>query len=317
MTADLKLMVKFRDAKVAEDFGKMAALGWLDTEFTMYGCAYWDREKDAVFYRISPNDIDIYSFIENCSDIDCYPSNILQYSKTIAVPIGMKEVVALEVKKELAKKLRALYSKEFFKVLYQIAKQCQSDMAAELLWNKAEQLEGVFDEDKLNSFDQLIRYTYSCRKIKSETFQKLLEWVAEERSNMDDNYIEKDIFEKEMYGIAYEEDGRIQYMVNAQASTIYGQKYELEQNRIFVTPIYTKKYWYNYTYRLQNVIKDFKEELKNKYNEQYLDEIKKIQSKNTAASDGDLERFIRDIEEKYGSIPAETVLRYVSRWGIR
>lgn len=44
MTGNLDMMMKFRDLRVAEAIGKKAALGWFDVEFTVYGCAYLDRQ---------------------------------------------------------------------------------------------------------------------------------------------------------------------------------------------------------------------------------------------------------------------------------
>ena len=55
MTGNLEMLMKMRNAKImkeanvqtAEDIAKKAELGYFDVEFTMYGCAYWDRAAAA------------------------------------------------------------------------------------------------------------------------------------------------------------------------------------------------------------------------------------------------------------------------------
>ena len=107
-------MMKFRDIQVAEDVGKKAALGWFDVEFTMYGCAYWEKEQDKLYYKVSTQAEDIYDFIEQSAAKDIYPSNVLSLSKKCPVPAGMKEWIAQDVKVELAQKLKVIYPKDCF-----------------------------------------------------------------------------------------------------------------------------------------------------------------------------------------------------------
>ena len=40
---DLRRMTAFRDVQLAEDFKKMAELGYLDHEFTVHGIVYWQN----------------------------------------------------------------------------------------------------------------------------------------------------------------------------------------------------------------------------------------------------------------------------------
>ena len=61
MTGNLEMLMNMRNAKImkeanvqtAEDIAKKAELGYFDVEFTMYGCAYWDRAAATMKYRIS------------------------------------------------------------------------------------------------------------------------------------------------------------------------------------------------------------------------------------------------------------------------
>jgi len=182
----------------------------------------------------------------------------MQLTKRCAVPAGMKELLVQELKKELAKKLHETYLKDFFVALSNVAKDCVNNDALMLLWKEADALEGVFDEERLRLFENLVHYVYSCRKIEAVNYEKLLAWIKKEYKNMDDNLVSKDIFEKTLYGIAYGLGDKIEYMENAQRDYIYGKAYELEKQDVFVTPVLSRTYWYNYEYRLTDVIQDFK-----------------------------------------------------------
>ena len=314
MTGNLNMMMKFRDLQVAEDVGKKAELGWFDVEFTMYGCAYMNEGK--MFYKVSSEAQDIYDFIEASSQQGIYPSNILSFTEKCPVPSGMKQLIAQDVKVDLGKKLRDTFPQEFFEILYGLADEAVNNTAAELLWNEAEQLEGVFEEELLRYFEELVNYAYGCCHVNKYEYDKLMGWIAEERKNMDDDFISKDIFEKTMYGIAYEEDGQVKFMENAQRAYIYEKSYALEQEGVFVTPVFCQTFWYNYVYRLPDVIKDFKKKLRSQCDEAYRDKIKAIKHGGSAVSVERFNEVLAEVTEKFGDTAAETLVRYGYRWGI-
>ena len=314
MTGNLNMMMKFRDIQVAEDVGRKAELGWFDVEFTMYGCAYWDKLQDKLYYKVSTLPEDIYDFIERSAEVDIYPSNVLSLTKKCPVPAGMKEVIAREVKKDLAKTLRTLYPKPFFQLLDKIAASCTDNRAAEMLWQEAEELEGVFEEEKLRRFEHLVKYLYGCRKVERADYLKLLDWLQEERRSMDDDFVSKDIFEKTLYGLAYEEAGSVHYVENAQRAHIFEEQYALEQKGCFVTPIFAQTYWYNYEYRLPDVRKDFKKALKEALDETYREKIKRL--KGSPIHLEGLADTAEMVGREYGPKPLETLLRYSRHWGI-
>ena len=158
MTGRLGLMMKLHDAQVADDVRRMAELGYFDTEFTMYGCAY--VESDRRYYKISPNAEDIYSFIEKSNLQSIFPSNVYEYTKKCPVPAGMKEVIAQDVKMELAKKIRDSFPEEFFVMLANLADDVTDDSAAEYMWSMVDELEGVFDIERLRRFEEQMEYIY-------------------------------------------------------------------------------------------------------------------------------------------------------------
>ena len=324
MTGNLEMLMNMRNAKVmkeanvqtAEDIAKKAELGYFDVEFTMYGCAYWDRAAATMKYRISSRAEDIYDHIESAAKAAVYPGQVERLTLKCPVPLGTKELIAQDVKKELAKELRDKYSQAFFTELYDLADQIQNDSAKDLLWAEAERIEGTFEEEELRRFEALLNYTYSCKKLKLETYQALLDFIAEERQSMDEDFVSKDIFEKTMYGIVYLEDDQPKHLSNAQRDYVYEKAYALETQGVFVSPLYAKTYWYNYEYRLNDVKKDYSVELKKVYDEAYLQKLARIKTKADPAVKQAFTQKLRAVEECFGASAAQTLRRYGYRWGV-
>lgn len=312
MTGRLGLMMKLHDAQVADDVRKMAELGYFDTEFTMYGCAY--VENDRRYYKISPNAEDIYSFIEKSNLQSIFPSNVYEYTKKCPVPAGMKEVIAQDVKMELAKKIRDSFPEEFFVTLANLAGDVTDDSAAEYMWSMVDELEGVFDIERLRRFEEQMEYIYTCRKITWETFKNLRVWLKDERKSMLENFETKDIFEKTVYGMMYLDGDRMRYVENARMEYVYERLYDVESKGGVATPIFKRTYWYNYSYRLADVMQDYKKALRGYYDRTYLDELEKLRR-----TDANRDLFIdtyRSVKKLYGDKAGETLLRYGNRWGI-
>ena len=307
MTGNLSMMIKFRDIQVMEDVSKKAALGYFDVEFTMYGCAYLDPEQDKVYYKVSSKSEEIYSFIEESAKEGIYPSKVETMTVKCPVPLGARELIANDVKKELAKELQKKYSKEFLAALHQAAEDVCVDTAATLLWKRADELEGVFDEELLNRFEELVEYSYSCLKVSKGSYAALLRWIAAERQSMEDSFVSKDKLEKTFYGFGYIENGKLKYFTNANRSHVYEKLFSLEQNGVFVLPLYQKTYWYNFSANLRDITQRFCDAA-------YLETIHGIKtvSEDTQAVWG---QKLEAIEAAYGEDAMLTVKRYLHRWG--
>lgn len=312
MTGNLKLMTLLHDQVVADEVGQMAELGYFDVEFTMYGCAYLEHGKR--YYKISPEAADIYQFIEKSNLKGIFPSNVIQYTQKCAVPAGAKEVIAQEVKIELAKQLSDLFPIAFLENIQKLAEAVTENAADDMLWKQAEELEGLFDIERLRRFEQKVDYMYSCRKLTESSYHQLHAWLKEELKSMTENYETKDIFEKTMYGAMYIDNGRPRYIENARMEYVYEKIYHIETQGGVVTPIFGKTYYYNYRYRLSDVIQDYKSALHNEYNESYLYELEQIRCSDR------FEKMIVDsviqVRENFGIKAAETLLRYADRWGV-
>lgn len=310
MTVNAYVVTKIRDVLVAEQVGKKAALGYFDVEFTLYGCAYYTPKDDTVRYKISSKAIDIYTFIEYAQRQDIFASNVETISIKCPVPLGEKETIEIRVKYQLAKQLKEKYPKSFFIQLNTVAEQIRNNSAAHLLWELADEIEGHFEEKQLQQFEDLLHYAYSCLKLTHKDYQNLLKWLQEEYDNMLDSVVCKDIYEKTMYGIAYKENDVIKYIANAQLDYIFNKIEILEQQGKTISPIFTKQYFYNYQFRLPDVVKLFKQELRDRYTKSYMEELRKLRSAGYS-----LEEIIEMGKVECHSKACEkTLKRYATHW---
>lgn len=277
MTVNLDLFMQFRDLQVAEDVGKMAALGWFDTEFTMHGASYLTAE--GVHYMISSHSHNIYTFLQQSHLSGYYPTPLLTLSKKCPVPAGEKDAIAQQVKLELARGLEASYPKPFLQLLHHLGSQTAHDGAKEWLLQVQDAISGLFVEDLLQLFQNLLDLAYRHKVLTQASYAYFSQWLAEERADMIDDVVLKDLFTRTFYGFAYETaQGYMDYYLNAQKETVYAHQDEMEAKGLLTTPILSKPYWYNYTYRLKDVKAAAELQFKTLLNEDYLQLVKKIQA---------------------------------------
>lgn len=315
MTVDLEMMLDLRDLQVAMDVAKKAEMGWFDVEFTMYGCSYLQEGKR--YYRMSAEAGKIYDFIEAAPRISVFPSNIMTMTLTCPVPMGMKDIIAQDVKKDLAKQLREQYPAAFLDYLAETAALAESDDGLPILLTEQDKVEGCFDQRRLRRFQELVDYTYSCRKITATQYRQMMAWLHEELKSLEDDWVSKDIFEKTFYAIAYETASGIAYFDNAQKATVYRKKYELQQRGILVAPIISETYWYNYTLRLPAVHALFEQVMVQTLDSGYMERLRQISAHNTSLSKEAFAKRLAYVSREFGSCAAQTFRRYGYCWGIK
>lgn len=274
MTGNLSMMVKFRDLQVAEDFSKMAELGYLDKEFTMYGTAYWQDNQR--WYMVSSKQEQLYDFISSDRAKDKWATPIMSMTKICPVPAGSEEDIALTVKTNLANQLQETFPITFFSALENLFQNKANNSAESLLRKVQESIEGVFIEEKLQLFEGLVWRAYDRMVLTQESYKRFCSWLAKMRREMEDDVVIKDVFKRTLYGIAYEEQGTIKFYSNANKSSIYTKCDNLLKKGFLVTPIFVKSYWFNYKYTLDDVRADFKQHLMGIYDKNYIAILKAI-----------------------------------------
>ena len=295
MGGRLDFTAKFRDLQVMEDVKKKAELGWFEMDFTVYGTAYLkDGEMN---YTISSDAGKIYQFIEEAAFNGIYCSDVMEETYKRLVPLGMKEEVLLDVKKQLAYQLYKTYPKELFVVLEKIAKEIQDDSAYQLLLNEKEKLEGLFDEHKLKYFRRLVNYCYSLQRLNDLHHHELLHWIDIEEKCIEDSFVTKDVFEKTFYGVAYFDGAKYKYIEDSVAEYIYRKKNELDEQGIFTSPVFTETLWYNYVYTLKDCRKQFSQLFRDNMNDSYLSNLANINQNKRVLNDADLRDNVNNLSE--------------------
>ena len=314
MTVDLEMMMDLRDVQVALDVARRAEMGWFDVEFTMYGCAYWEQGKR--FYRVSAFEEKIYDFIESGAAKGLFPTDLCVLTRKYPVPTGMRQYIALDVKKELAKDMAEKFPADFLTMLAHMAHTVTEDRALPWLLAQREQIAGCFDLKKMRRYEEMVDYAYARCKLTPPSYAALKQWIAEERKSMEENVIAKDIFAKTFYAIAYADGDRMTYIINARRGPIYQKKQTLELAGRFVSPIFSETYYYNYTLRLPEVRRLFEAEARNYLTSAYLSNLQHIFQQNDQMNQKDFADYLQNTLEQYGPQAQQTLRHYGYRWGI-
>lgn len=315
MTVKLDLMVEMRDINVAKQIAQRAELGWFDTEFTMYGCAY--MKDGGRFYRVSAFNEKIYEFIENGQKADILPSDILIQTTKLSVPVGLKEYFSLDFKRQLAQTLSNVFPIAFFHYLNAIGEKATEDSAYDTIGKLQKELIGCFEEKELSKFELLLNHVYLSKKITKVHYDMFMEWLKEERKYMEENIICKDVNKKTFYGFAYQDMiGEIKYVVNAGRGKIYQKKYALEQKNVFTTPVYSETYYTNYNVKTPQIQAEFVQVLRQYFDQQHLHLLAGLTMYNNHITAEEFHHYLEESTVLFGEKAKETLAHYGHRWGI-
>ena len=141
-------------------------------------------------------------------------------------------------------------------------------------------------------------------------------WIREEQKNMGDVVVSKGYYKKDLYGFAYEKDGKIKYVDNAVHAYIYEKAEQLEQKGYLITPIINHTYWYERPRCISEIFQDFRDLLMQQYDAMYMEELKKIRHNPMEAGGRKFIVQLEQIKNLYGENAACTALRYAYMWGI-
>lgn len=304
-----------RDEKCAIAVGEMANLGRFETEFMVYGCAFWEEER--VKYRISSKELAMYDFMAAGGNQGLCPTPVQTHLERCLVPSGQKETIALQVKLELAKELKRTYTKEYFQALAPFAKQPPNNSAFDLLSNQCEALEGVFEDEALQWFWGLVELAYAGKVLNQVSYNQFAKWLVKIRSQMEDDVIVKDILEKTFYGFIYQKPtGSVATFLHGHKEAIYRKKAVLEASGALIGGVLEKTYWYDYGTNVRQLQSDFQEKLEKAAKGDYYTLLQKIKSLQTSI---DQEAFLAKwkLVQGNGNPKAiETFRQYGYRWHI-
>lgn len=255
---DLRKMAVFRDVQVAMDFQKMAENGYIDEEFTMYGCVYLKANQR--YYLISSEEIKIVEFLQSSIKDDLYPSPIERLTKVCPVPLGEREEIANTVKVALAQKLQQDYSLEWLQELQRMLQKPHANTAKQIVQTYVQTVVNSFSHEKIELAEKLVLLAYAYRVLTRESYDSFMQILQREYDKLRDDILVKDLLHKTLHTIMYtDHTDKVGFMTNARLETLEKKRRQLLLDGCIVSPIYTKKYWYNNQKRLQDIQATHKE----------------------------------------------------------
>ena len=305
----------FRDMMVALDVGKKAELGYFDVEILTYGCAF--LAKGERNYLLSSDAVNIYDFLENAVLENVYPTFLEESFFKKPLPKGFKDLIMLDLKKDMAKLLQSKYSEEFLRDLKLLAEEMVQNTAAVFLDEYMDTLVCTFDRLQFDLFEGALLWAVNHKKLELKDYYLLLGRLQEERSNLSDELRAHDVFNQTFYAAVFEQGDERKFIYDARKEAVYQKKYALESEGKLVSPVIQEVCFYNYEYRLADARRDFINRLSKTFHDGYwqlLRDIKRLPAKLTAAEFAERADVL---SEKYGEQVKKTVKMYACRWDIR
>ena len=310
---DLKHMSLFRDVQVALEFQQMAAEGYLDTEFTMYGTVYYqDGQRH---YLVSANEEKLIDFVETAPLKDIHPMPLQSLTEVCPVPLGEKETIAQDVKLRLARSLQTQYPLAFLELLETLAGLPNTDAALPLLEIVCRQVRNTFSPQQIDLAEQLITLAYAGKVLRRDTCQQLLQLIADEKENLQDDVTTKDLLQKTWYTIAYHNAaGHVAYVTNARQAWIYHKKCALEEQGRIISPIFQRTYWYNNQTTPEAVKARHQQACIALLDAAYLQTVETITRYPAALNPDAFHAACAIVQEQYGPQAYSALLTYGRRW---
>ena len=268
-------MTSIRDLTCIHSVAHMAECGKYEEEFIVYGCSC--VEKGKIVYHISPSVREILRFKEQAALNNQLVSPVHTLMNRCLVQTGQHEQRLYETEIRLANTLQQLYSHLFFEQLEVCNHAPFTDAAKEIFDNLRFQMNGIFSLDYLQILQGLLAMAYSSHVLTTAALQEIQQWEKKVQQQLEhDVFIEKP-FKRSFYGICYlDQEGKPQYKVNAQEFMVLMEQRKLKRQRIPVTPIFQKTYWYDYGVEPKEIRKQFRKQLEIYYGETYWCYWKKI-----------------------------------------
>ena len=253
----------------AQTAGAMIEMGCFAQEFTVYGSAYYEAGQRR--YIVSSDEAKIVDFVQSPTHAGGFPTPLSQLTMSVVVPSGCAEEVGRAVKKRLARELAKYYPLGYFQLAAKLLDTPPNAQAESDLLAMRQSLEGVFEEDRLQLFEGLLDFAYHKKNVTELTNRELRRWLERTRGEMADDGRQRDRFSKTFYGFVYfKPDGTPAQDINVCRELIYRHRQQWQRQRIIMTPVLSKTYWYNYSCTVQELRAQFAEHLAAVFDECYL-----------------------------------------------
>lgn len=308
------MLALFRDMTTALDVGKKAEMGYYDVEFNAFGCAYFNREERN--YRVSASAAKIYDYLEYAALDNLYPTTIITATFKKPIPNGLKDMLSLDLKRDLAQTMCQNFSFSFLQALQQLAETIKQNNACELLNSYMDTLECTFQREQFDLFEHTLVMAVTHRKLAQKDYQLLIQRLNNERQNLSNDLHPHDLFHQTFYAFTYGFNEEQQYIFDARKEFVYKKRYQLETQGAIVSPLLSKTCFYNYNYRLTDARKDFSHNLPGIFSPRYFELLRALKALPAAISRDCFLQTTTDFTRLYGPSVKNTLTMYGYLWDI-
>lgn len=157
------------------------------------------------------------------------------------VPSGMRDALLAEYKLELIQRMKRSYDillprlQPFFQTV-------PNDQAYALLHAYQDQIDGYFDDTKLQLFQGIVDMSYEGKILSVEHYQSFCAWIKAVRQQMSDDPREEGNITRVFYGFAYDDGGILRYVIDGQKMRIVEKRDDLRIKEFITTPIIKRQY---------------------------------------------------------------------------
>lgn len=261
-----------RDLKCAGDVSIMASLGRFDTEFLLYGSAVQEKAGH-IYYYATTNQTRLYQRIKEARAEERYFMPMVYEKKRTAVPSGMKDALLSQYKLALIQRMKRVYDallpqlQPFF--------QCPpNDNAYALLCAFQDEVDGYFDDAKLQLFRGLVEMSYEGKILSIAHYRAFCAWLEKVRMQMNDDPVTAGNITRVFYGFAYDDHGVLRHLSNAQEMALIEKRQALQLEGHLVAPIVKRQYAMSQSREIGAVRKSFNTWLQEIQDETFMQWVK-------------------------------------------
>lgn len=236
----MAIPVVSKDIGVARDVQQMAAYGYFQEEFLIYGYAF-KRGRQTV-YKLSEDPLSIQQAYHGSVFEDVYPTPICSWLKSVMVPSGEQMSYKTQFKMELIQYLRKYYGQPFFDATKLWQDTQAVDTAYELLVQYQKRL--APQAEKRQVFDGMCQQALEAKLLTKRSYQELMQ-RTDRLYGQGQNILKPiDGRGKLFSGFAYwSADEAVRYYFSATLEDTYHKYAQLRQKGLSCTPIVQKSYW--------------------------------------------------------------------------
>lgn len=302
---------EFRDIQCSNDVAKMAELGKFEREFKVYGCAF--RRDASTYFHLNENAETMFKFWLGFQIQGIYPTIVLSHSRQVCVPSGLEDEIYDDEMWTLARIMGKVFNDDLLTTLNNLGSKTPTNNAAPYLYHWKEAIDGLFQRDYLTIFDLFVDHCYIMKRLNKVTFDDLKNWSTHVWTQLEDDPIVKDNFERSMHGFLYLEAGSVQASYDAQYATVCRSWLNKIKQDTLVTPIYSETFWLNSFKDFAKEKKRFVEHLKMLLSPA-IEVLKELMREKSFMSREDFRKIFRNESGNYSDEAIDTLKVYEKLW---